>query len=214
MQTRYSFIRNKLLPGLVIAALAMGAGIWAASLVIKQGAEPDPLDATRFPTARPVQAFSLVDHNGNSFDNTTLLDHWSFMFFGYTHCPDVCPTTMSVLNSVAQRLQDSSENIRFVMVTVDPERDTPEKLGKFVTYFNGNFVGVTGSEDALEQLTKQLGIMHMRVNDNNNPDSYLVDHSASVLLFDPDGRFHAVFSAPLTAENMAGDFNKMTRAYR
>ncbi len=192
----------------------MGAGIWAARLLTKHAPGDDPLAATRFPAARPVQAFSLLDHNGNVFDNATLAGHWSFLFFGYTHCPDVCPTTMSVLNSVARRLQDAGENIRFVMVTVDPERDTPEKLGQFVTYFNGKFIGVTGSETALQQLTKQLGIMFMRVNDADNAAGYLVDHTASVFLFDPDGNYHAVFSPPLTADAMAGDFSMMARAYR
>lgn len=214
MQQRHSFIRTKLIPGIIIGALAMGAGIWAARLLTKHVSGTDPLAATQFPAARPVQAFSLLDHNGNVFDNATLAGHWSFLFFGYTHCPDVCPTTMSVLNSVARRLQDAGENIRFVMVTVDPERDTPEKLGQFVTYFNGNFLGVTGSEPALQQLTKQLGIMFMRVNDADNAAGYLVDHTASVILFDPDGNYHAVFSPPLTADAMAGDFSMMARAYR
>jgi protein SCO1/2 len=214
MQQTHSFIRSKLIPGIIIGALAMGAGLWSAKQLIKYNRDADPLAATRFPSARPLSAFSLVDHNGNVFDNTTLADHWSFLFFGYTHCPDVCPTTMSVLNSVAQRLQDAGENIRFVMVTVDPERDTPEKLGQFVTYFNGNFLGVTGSETALEQLTKQLGILHMRVNDADSAAGYLVDHTASVFLFDPDGNYHAVFSPPLTAEAIAGDYTTMARTYR
>ena len=213
MQSRYSFIRSRLLPGIVIAALAIGAGIWAARLLLDQAVPPDPLAATRFPAARAVQPFSLVDHTGKTFDNAALTGHWSFVFFGYTHCPDVCPTTMAVLNSVSQRLQDTGERVRFVMVTVDPERDTPEKLGKFVTYFNGDFLGVTGSTEALEQLTGQMGIMFMRVNEAENPAGYLVDHTASVFLFDPDGHYHAVFSPPLTADNIASDFRMMARTY-
>jgi protein SCO1/2 len=119
-----------------------------------------------------------------------------------------------VLNSVAQRLQSAPEPVRFVMVTVDPERDTPDKLGKFVTYFNGDFVGVTGTEEGLQALTKQLGIMYMRVNDTDNPASYLVDHSAGVFLFDPNGRYHAVFSPPLSADNIAADFSEMARTFK
>lgn len=213
MSQRVTFIRTKLIPAIIIGALAMGAGIWLARLLTQYSMDTDPLAATRFPAARPVQAFSLLDHKGNVFDNQALTGHWSFLFFGYTHCPDVCPTTMSVLNSVAQRLQGSGENVRFVMVTVDPARDTAEKLGQFVTYFNGDFLGVTGSESALEQLTRQLGILHMKVNDTESASAYLVDHTASVFLFDPDGNFHAVFSPPLSAETMAGDFNKMAKAH-
>ena len=214
MQQRSSFIRTKLIPAIIIGVLAMGAGVFTARLLIKHDPGVDPLAATRFPTPRPVQAFSLTDHHGRVFDNATLTDRWSFLFFGYTHCPDVCPATMSVLNSVAQRLQDSGEDIRFVMVTVDPGRDTPEKLGRFVTYFNGDFIGVTGSETALEQLTKQLGIMYMRVNEADSAAGYLVDHTASVFLFDPDGNYHAVFSPPLSVDAIAGDFRTMVEDHR
>ena len=214
MSNRVAFIRTRVLPAIIIGALAKGAGIWLARLLTQQAMEADPLAATRMPVARPVQAFSLLDHQGKVFDRETLTGQWSFLFFGYTHCPDVCPTTMSVLNSVAQRLQDTSENVRFVMVTVDPERDTPEKLGQFVTYFNGDFLGVTGNQSALEQLTKQLGVLHMKVNDTESASAYLVDHTASVFLIDPDGNFHAVFSPPLSAESMASDFTLMTRTYR
>ncbi len=209
-----SFIRTRLIPALVITVLAMAAGIWTARLLISHDTGADPLAATRFPTARTVQPFSLVDHTGSAFDNASLAGRWSFLFFGYTHCPDVCPTTLSVLNSVAQRLQSAPEPVRFVMVTVDPERDTPDKLGKFVTYFNGDFVGVTGTEEGLQALTKQLGIMYMRVNDTDNPASYLVDHSAGVFLFDPNGRYHAVFSPPLSADNIAADFSEMARTFK
>lgn len=214
MNSTGRFIRTRLLPGIVIAALAMAAGIFTARLLVKHDAPVDPLAATRFPAARSLQPFSLLDHTGNPFDNTTLQGQWSFVFFGYTHCPDVCPTTMSVLNSVAQRLQDTGEKIQFVMVTVDPQRDTAEKLGSFVTYFNGDFIGVTGSETALEQLTRQMGIMFMKVNESDNPAAYLVDHTASVFLFDPDGRYHAIFSPPLSVDAIASDFTAMAGDYR
>ncbi|MDX1698926.1 MAG: SCO family protein, partial [Thiohalobacterales bacterium] len=177
MNSTGRFIRTRLLPGIIIAALAMAAGIWTARLLVTHDAPQDPLAATRFPVARDLQPFSLQDHTGRPFDNAALQGQWSFVFFGYTNCPDVCPTTMSVLNSVAQRLQDSGEKTRFVMVTVDPQRDTVEKLGSFVTYFNGDFIGVTGSETGLEQLTRQMGIMHMKVADADNTGAYLVDHT-------------------------------------
>ena len=208
-----TFIRARLLPGLIIAIIAMTAGVWSAKWLTRHNADTDPLNATRFPQARLLQPFNLVDHNGNAFDNTNLQQHWSFLFFGYTHCPDVCPTTLSVLNSVAQRLQGISDNIRFVMVTVDPDRDTPEKLREFVTWFNGDFVGVTGAPEKLEQLTRQLGIMHMRVEGGTDATDYLVDHTAGIILIDPDSSYHAVFTPPLDANNIEDDFKKIFRAY-
>ena len=105
-----------------------------------------------------------------------------------------------------------TQDIRFVMVTVDPQRDTPERLAEYVTYFNGDFLGVTGSDEALEQLTRQLGILYNRVESESGSENYLVDHTAAVFLFDPDGRYHAVFTPPLSAENIAGDFRKMLQA--
>ena len=197
---------------MIIAVFATAAGIWFARLVLQRTVVEDELAATRFPVAREIQPFELVDHNHAVFNNAALQQRWSFVFFGYTYCPDVCPTTLSVLNSIAQRLQDVDEDIRFVMVTVDPQRDTPERLAEYVTYFNGDFLGVTGSDQELEQLTRQLGILYNRVESENGSENYLVDHTAAVFLFDPDGRYHAVFTPPLSAENIAGDFRKMLKA--
>jgi len=209
-QSRFS----RILTGVIIAVLATAAGIWAAQLVLDRRIGQNELAATRFPASREVQPFELLDHNNNVFDNAALEQRWSFLFFGYTHCPDVCPTTLSVLNSVAHRLQDTAEDIRFIFVTVDPERDTPEQLARYVTYFNGDFIGVTGSTEGLEQLTKQLGIMYMKVEQEAGAANYLMDHTAGVFLFDPDGRYHAVFTPPLSAENIAANFRMMLQDYQ
>jgi len=207
-------ISRHILKGVIIALLATAAGIWSARLVLQKQVVQDELSATRFPVARDIQPFELVDHNNEAFNNASLQNRWSFLFFGYTYCPDVCPTTLSVLNSVAQRLQDVEEELRFVFVTVDPERDTSARLAGFVTYFNRDFIGVTGTDQGLEQLTRQLGILHVREPQEPGSESYLVDHTAAVFLFDPDGRYHAVFSPPLSAEKIADDFRKMLKAYQ
>ena len=114
--------------------------------------------------------------------------------------------TLSVLNSVAGKLADAGEPVRFIFVTVDPERDTPEVLARYVTYFNGEFVGVTGERAVIDEFTRQLGIMHMRVAGEGDSASYLVDHTASVLLFNPDGHFQGLFSPPLEAGTIASEF--------
>jgi protein SCO1/2 len=203
-----------ILKGVIIIILATAAGILSARFFLQRTVVEDELAATRFPVAREIQSFELVDHHNQVFDNAALERHWSFLFFGYTYCPDVCPTTLSVLNSIAQRLQDVDADIRFVMVSVDPERDTPERLAEFVTYFNGDFLGVTGTDQGLEQLTRQLGILYERVQPEPGSEAYLMDHTAAVFLFDPDGRYHAVFSPPLSVETIAGDFRKMLQDYQ
>lgn len=198
----------------IIAVIAVGAGIQVARTLLEPPVPVETASATRFPVARALQPFALVDHRGARFDNQALQGHWTFLFFGYTHCPDVCPTTLSVLNSVAQRLADTPAAVQFAFVSVDPVRDTPEQLARFVKYFNGDFIGVTGEPDAIEQLTRQLGVVFMQVGNATNPDSYLVDHTASVFLIDPDGRYHAVFTPPLDAAVISADVHAMLGAYR
>jgi protein SCO1/2 len=206
--------RKRFLIGGIIAVFALLAGTWSALQLREHAGHVDELAATRFPVARDISAFELVDQHGEPFTNTSLQGGWSFLFFGYTHCPDVCPTTLSVLNSVAQQLGSDASDVRFVFITVDPERDTPEHLARFVSYFNSDFIGVTGTPEAIEGLTKQLGVLAMRVASGDGPDSYLVDHSAGVFLMDPDGKYHAVFMPPLSAEKIVSGFLKIRDDYQ
>ncbi len=201
--------------GIVLAAvLALATGYWVSDYLLGKPPDLSGLHATVISQPRDVQPFTLVDHTGKNFDNRSLQGRWSFIFFGYSHCPDVCPTTLSVLNSVARKLENRKDQIQFVFISVDPGRDTPEKLGQFVSYFNGSFIGVTGSDDAISALTRHLGVIYARVAENSVTDNYLMDHSASVLLFDPAGRFHAVFTPPLDAADMANDFIFISKSYR
>ncbi|MEN8108038.1 MAG: SCO family protein [Pseudomonadota bacterium] len=198
----------------IILVVALAAGMLTAWLLFMQKPDLSGLKATVFNQPRSIQPFELVDHHGKAFTVDSLKGHWSFVFFGYTHCPDVCPTTLSVLNSVAAKLAEQDTQARFVFLSVDPERDTPEVLEQFVSYFNGDFIGVTGEPAAIDALTRQLGVMHMRVGDDNDSSgSYLVDHTASVLLFDPAGRYHGLFSPPLIAAEISDEFIAIAGAY-
>lgn len=210
-------------PFLLVAAvlsgiLALAAGYWLADRLLEKTPDLSKVHATVFREPRIVEPFVLEDHTGKRFDNESLQGRWSFVFFGYTHCPDVCPTTLSVLNSVARQLEHEKDPVQFVFISVDPERDTPEQLGGFVSYFNGSFIGATGSEDTLKALTRQLGVVYARVASNSGSqnattDDYLIDHSASVLLFDPAGRFHAVFTPPLDTKSIVDDFYLISGTY-
>jgi protein SCO1/2 len=211
-------------PPLLLAAavlsgvLALAGGYWLADHLLVKSADLSKVHATVFREPRIIEPFTLVDHTGKRFNNESLQGRWSFVFFGYTHCPDVCPTTLSVLNSVAHMLEHEKDPVQFVFVSIDPERDTPEQLGRFVSYFNGSFIGATGSEDTIKALTRQLGVVYARVatdseSQNATTDNYLIDHSASVLLFDPAGRFHAIFTPPLDAKSIADDFDLISKAY-
>ena len=206
--------RSGIIATIIIVIVALGAGMLTARLLFKPRTDFSELSATVFQQPRAIQPFALLDHHGDAFTADSLSGQWTFVFFGYTHCPDVCPTTLSVLNSVATRLADAPDATRFVFVTVDPERDTPEVLNRYVSYFNGEFVGVTGEPAAIGELTRQLGIMYMRVEDQGDPASYLVDHTASILLFNPEGHFQALFSPPLDADTIASEFLTIAGAFR
>jgi len=204
---------------LLSAILALAGGYWLADYLLGKAPDLSGLHATVFREPRAIEPFALVDHTGKPFDNRALQGRWSFVFFGYTSCPDVCPTTLSVLNSVARKLGSDNNRVQFVFISIDPGRDTPERLGQFVSYFNGSFIGATGGEDALNALTRRLGVIYARVEANSGSqhagaDNYLMDHSASVLLFDPAGRFHAVFTPPLDATSISNDFKIISDSYK
>ncbi len=203
-------------PVLALSALVLGV-LFGYRLTTVGPADQAPVvqNATVIPNPRPLKPFSLRDHNDRPFSNAELEGHWTFIFFGYTHCPDVCPTTLATLNQASQLLeQDQSEQLpRFVFVSVDPERDSLQSLASYASYFNSRFVGITGTQPALQALTGQLGILYIKVDSKPTASDYLMDHSASVMLNDPQGRLHAVFSAPHHAEAIANDFRAIRQHY-
>jgi protein SCO1 len=157
-------------------------------------------------TPREIGDFSLVDHRGEPFVPARLEGHWTLVFFGFTHCPDVCPTTMSFLNQFMGQLQGTeAADTRVVMVTVDPARDTPAQLGEYVPYFNPDFVGVTGEFLDLHRFATALNTPFRKV--PGQGENYQVDHSANVVLINPRGDYHGFFKAPL-------DLAKMKVTYR
>ncbi len=201
------------------AAIAMAAGI-GTSWLISNPARTNPAPQLQSATplldqGRPLLDFSLQDHNGKPFGNAQLADRWSFLFFGYTHCPDICPTTMATLNAAMQTIAGNgdAENTQVVFVSVDPERDDVQQLSQYVPYFNKDFIGVTGQTEEIDRFTSYLGILHAKSPNPNDPDNYLVDHGVSVLLIDPRGLLVAVFGAPHHANRIAGDFHELRLYY-
>lgn len=160
------------------------------------------------PRPDPVATFALVNHNNAKFDNSALKGKWSFLFFGFTHCPDLCPTTLQLFNQVYRQLDQAPQgagDVQFVLVSVDPERDTPALLKAYVTHFNPAFIGVTGNGAELARLGDSLGVVYQKV-PGTNPEEYFMDHSSAVLLIDPRGRFKGVFAAPHVAQNIVAGF--------
>ena len=185
---------------------AIIAMLWGSYLTWRILTPPPQVQtATVLPVAAELAEFSLLDQHGNTFTRGNFAGHWNLVFFGFTHCPDICPLTLQVLASARQSLADSAAAAlpRIVLVSVDPERDTPELIGQYVSHFGTGIVGVTGELAEVRKLTEGLGIYFEK--SNVGDDNYSVDHSAVVVVIDPDGRFRALFSAPHLAEHFVHD---------
>ena len=157
-------------------------------------------------TPRNFDQLNLVDHHGQPFTRERLVGHWSLVFFGFTYCPDICPTTMAFLNRLVGELDGTeAEDTQVVMVSVDPARDTVEQLASYVPYFNPDFVGVTGEFLDVHRFATALNTPFRKV--PGQEDDYLVDHSANVVLINPKGDYHGFFKAPL-------DLAKVKLTYR
>jgi protein SCO1/2 len=157
-------------------------------------------------TPRNFGELNLVDQRGAAFNNASLEGKWTLVFFGFTYCPDVCPTTMSLLNELMGQLDGTeAEDTQVVMVTVDPARDTVEQLASYLPYFNPDFIGVTGDFLDIHRFATALNTPFRKV--VGEGDDYLIDHSANVVLINPQGDYHGFFKAPL-------DMAKMKLTYR
>lgn len=126
------------------------------------------------------------------------------MFFGYTHCPDVCPTTMSRLREAMKQLGDDANRVQVLFVTLDPERDTPELLAQYVPAFDPSFVGLTGTPEAIAATAKDFKVFYRR-QPGSSPERYTIDHSAGIFVFDPQGRLRLFMRDGEEAAKMAAD---------
>lgn len=169
---------------------------------------PAVLNAVLLPEPRPLSDFSLTDMNGKPFDLSRLQGKWSFLFFGYTHCPDICPTTLATLKGTARKLQQPPEVYRdtqFLFISVDPKRDSPAHLREYVGYFHPDFLAATGDKAHIDALARQVGAIYMFDGDTSG-DDYIVNHSATIVLIDPEGRWVGRFNPPHSATKIADDF--------
>lgn len=191
----------------LLIAIVLGIALAAGILVALQTADvaATPVAATVLPASVALPPFELVDDDGNEIGPEVFEGHWNLVFFGFTHCPDVCPLTLQTLARARAALEQAGETPlpRVVLVSVDPERDTPERLSAYVASFGSDTLGITGRQEEIRRLTDALGIYFARVGDD--PDTYTVDHSSAVLLIGPDARYRAVFGGPHEVQNFVHD---------
>jgi protein SCO1/2 len=188
---------------ILLLGVAIAAGL---ALALRNAGEPAaPLAATILPAGNDLPDFALVDQDGQPVDRTVFEGQWDLVFFGFTHCPDICPATMTVLGQAKRELEAEGRQPlpRVVLVSVDPERDTPEAMARYVAYFGDGNLGLTGELDELGKLTNALGIFFQKAGSDDG--AYGVDHSTVVLVIDPQGRLKALFTAPHDVANLVHD---------
>lgn len=162
---------------------------------------------------KAVPEFSLLDVNAEALDESVFEGEWSIVFFGFTHCPDVCPITLTVMKDVIEKIKTTDvPEPQTLFVSVDPKRDTPEIMKRYMSYFNEDFIGVTGELGAIHQLTNALGIVTAYTVRKDNPEEYDVDHTASMLLIDPMGRMRGKFTAPHSVDTIVSDYTTIVKA--
>ncbi len=216
-------LRSKLIIG-VAATVAMSAGFWLSSMqqsnndkkaqeeaLAKARSNYSPIQGTILSPARKIVVPALVKDDGNVFTLNDLTGHWSLLFFGYTHCPDVCPVTMGAV-AQEKKLADAGDQMfpDVVFVSVDPERDKVEMLGEYVQYFDKAFIAVTGDANLIKALALQMSVVYMKMsagdNSETDPGGYLVDHSSALLLLNPEGKLIAFMNPPHDPETILKDF--------
>ena len=201
--------KNLLIAIVLAAALALGVFV-----ALRMQTPAELHSEFVLPTPTPLPEFALVKQQGEDVTTETFEGRWSLVFFGFTHCPDICPTTLQILSAARKTLAENNQQPlpRIVLVSVDPERDTPELMAKYMAYFGDDNLGITGSLDELKKLTTGLGIFFAK--QAGDAENYAVDHSAAVLLVNPEAEFHALYSGTHQVETFVNDVPLIMDAYQ
>jgi protein SCO1 len=193
--------------------IALIAGI-SAALIWRNAAAPVELaTGTYIHPSRTLPDFSLIDHHGQTFGLAQVRGHWSMMFFGYTNCPDFCPTTLTTLAALEKRLRTDAAPVRprVIFMSVDAKRDTPEQLAKYVPYFDPEFIGLTAaSQSDVEAVAAKLGVAVIITPKADG--TYSVDHSGAIFVLNPQGKLAAVLTGPFSVDALESDFRRIVEA--
>ncbi len=193
-------------------AIARLAAILLISLTLAAcGRSAPSFRGTPLSSPIPAPDFVLTDQHGQPFRLSDQRGYVVLLFFGYTSCPDVCPTTLATWKRVYEALGSDAERVRFVLITVDPERDTRGRLQQHLAIFNPAFIGLTGTPDELAAVYKAYGVYQAKAAASESAADYLVDHTASVYVIDRDGQWRLHFSFGTPAEDMVHDIRELLK---
>ncbi|HEX7027422.1 MAG TPA: SCO family protein [Gammaproteobacteria bacterium] len=214
-------------PTLILATVILGLAALLAGLYVgtlSKGNQGDAITLTAgtlFPADfRALAEFELNDQTGQTFTRERLAGSWNLIFFGYTYCPDVCPLTLTIFKQIkaalAGEVRPQTSPLNFILVSVDPERDSPDRLKEYLDFFDPEFIGLTDTsteQQQLNSLTRSLGAYYGKHEHEAN-EAYLVDHSAGIYLIDPQARAHALFSTPHRPDEIARDLLTIIENYK
>lgn len=191
-----------------VAALALAAAFsW-------QARAPRDLPALRITgEAAITNAYTLTAHTGQTVSADSFTGQWQLVFFGFTHCPDICPTTLAYMAHVMDLLEQEADQVTPIFITVDPDRDTPEVMAAYVGAFHPRMVGLTGTEAQIAQAAVNFRVWHERIEDVAAPDGYMMAHAGHIYVMAPDGRFVDVWSeSDTSAEAFAAEISALIQA--
>lgn len=169
---------------------------------------PLELSGTQIDPPKSLSDIGLIDHNGNAFKLAGLEGKWILVFLGYTHCPDVCPTTLAYLTREYAELRELRPQVQVVFVSVDPKRDNPGRLKKYVKHFDTDFIGATGEYAQLKLLSKDLGVYFSK-QESDSDAGYLMTHSSDIFLINPNGDWTGLYRPPFKQGELSTDLSKL-----
>jgi len=193
-----------------LAPWASAAMLACAPLASLSGCAPRAATASQAQGAEPGGPFTLVNQDGRAVDQSVLKGKWSVVFFGYTFCPDYCPTTLTTLGKAMDQLGPKAGDAQVVFITIDPERDTPAAMKSYISsrVFPKNIIGLTGSPTQIAQVARGYAVYYQK---EGSGSTYSMDHSTALYLMDPTGKFHSVIADGLTPEEDARQISEAMR---
>jgi protein SCO1/2 len=195
----------------VFALIAAIAGLFASIYYFDDEDEIKYTTLKLYPSPKAISGFELTNQNNEKITENSFADEWTLIFFGYTHCPDVCPTTLTELQKTFKLLK-SEKKPKVLFVSVDPERDNPELLKNYITFFNEDFNAATSDEDNIHKIATQIGVAYYIADHEKGDLNYIVDHTAAIFLINPQKKLHGIFSSPHEANAIATDLDKLLSA--
>jgi protein SCO1/2 len=197
---------------LILTVAALFAWRSESEVIVKA---PDEIEDYLFWEAKELADFKLTAAGNKTFNLDNMKGKWSFIFFGYTHCPDICPTTLMQMGAAFKLLEYDPAiypEIQGIFISVDPDRDTPELLKDYVRYFNPGFIGLTDNKVRIDAFSRQIGALY-KLNNEESKDDYEVTHNSTIFLIDPKGRLYGRFSPPQAAPEIASKFIRIRKFY-